>query len=179
MERAAKLGDDLANHLFRLLRREVVEVRDLPQILGRMFQLPGINHRPGESAGRSVADVNAHVVGRQLEGIKPRMPARRDRDFVQPQVHLVGLVDERLRQRTGFGIERPLGDHPAQLGVGLGFVAFVGMIVQRRVEALRREFAQVAPAFDQQLPKLVEIVGTGQAASHPGDGEGDFSVNGS
>ncbi len=83
IEGAAKLGDDFANHIFRLLRREVVEVGDLPQILGRVLQLPGVNHRAGESAGRSVADVNPHVVGRQFERIEPRMPARRDRDFIK------------------------------------------------------------------------------------------------
>lgn len=113
--------------------------------------------------------VNADAATGKIERVPAGMAQRISGNFKKCEMHFVRTVDELLTQRVEIAVEGAVrGDTP--LGrVRLGALPLVGMKVQFFLEAAARQLAEVAAAFQQQLPELFQVVGAGKATGQPDD----------
>ena len=165
--RVDQFGDDR----FLLLGRQLLEPGDLPQELRGLVDARAVDHVAGQVAALGMADVDARVAQRQVEGIEAGMTAGRGRRLAHQQVRVIDAALQLRRDRAGLAIELAAGNDRAQLRVGLAALPLARIVVQLLIEALVRQLDHRAAATGEQLPVLIQVVRAWQAASHADDGD--------
>src|SRR3990172_499713 len=91
-----------------------------------------------------MADEHPRVSKRHGEWIQPGMVASSSGNLEHRKVHDVRRGDQTIGDGTQVAVERSLGNHPTEFGVGLARDAHFRMVVECLVQAIWREFCDGA-----------------------------------
>lgn len=171
-QRAANGRNDFLHHRLLLFGRQRAELLRFAEKLGGLFDAGGVRIIAGQPAALGVADEHARIGQRKVERIQAGVAAGVGRHLAHQQMAGIGRVDEFVRDRALVVVELAAGKDGSQLGIRFSDDALAGIVIQRLVEAVGGKLADGGAPLDKQPPELVEIVGSGQTASHADNGQG-------